>query len=197
MLMSKYIDVSTEYLFGESADSLLPSATRIDAESFHRSLERASIGMNRKSFMGRSLFFYAEDPEWRRACTHVHEIFDHYIDRAIAQRDEIAANQSTASQHIEPFSMLSELVKETSDREFLRDQLLNVFIGAKDTATIGISDVLFNLARNPRVRKKLREEVLQVNQPLSFEPFKSMRYLQCVLHESRYSYAKLFSKYLI
>ena len=68
---------------------------------------------------------------------------------------------------------------------FLRDQLLNVFLGAKDTATIGISDVFFHLARHPTVWRELRQEILRNEVPLDPGSFSSLRYLQAVFHESK------------
>lgn len=83
--------------------------------------------------------------------------------------------------------MLHELVKDTQDRRFLRDQLLNVFLPARDSSAIGLSDLFFNLARHPEVWRKLRSEVLKINQPLTFDLLKSMKHLQCVLKESKFT----------
>ncbi|KAL9107813.1 MAG: hypothetical protein Q9227_007328 [Pyrenula ochraceoflavens] len=148
--------------------------------------------MSKRTSLGQGLGFIADDPQWRRACSYVHSIFDTYIDRAIAREQERAERpfNSEAKEDLHSTSkegtstMFQEIWKSNKDCKFLRDQLLNVFLGAKDTATIGISDVFFHLARHPNVWHKLRQEVLQHDVLLDTGSFSSLKYLQAVLQES-------------
>ena len=134
--------------------------------------------MSKRHSLGRAMVFAREDPECTAACRYVHSIFDDYIDAAVSNPDQYAKDKSEC--------MLQELVKTSQNRRFLRDQLLNVFLGAKDTATIGISDIFFHIARHPPVWKALRKEVLRIQGPLTFEALKSSTYLQHVIRESRW-----------
>jgi cytochrome P450 len=150
--------------------------------------------MSRRHSLGRA-FRWADQGEeqWRRACSYVHKIFDVHVDAAIrkheaqANEDDGLDNNQPVEKHHSPISMLHSLVQLTHDRVFLRDQLLNVFLGAKDTATIGISDIFFHLARHPDVWRKLRAEVMASTVPgqsLTFNDVKALHYLQNVLKES-------------
>jgi cytochrome P450 len=186
--------VSTEFLFGECARSLLLGSARLDVDQFDVSFNRALAGMTTRTSLGRALSLFDHDPEWREAYTNIHALVDGYIDRAIEQRHhlekptkDLEHESSRKEPAKRPFSMLHELVEDTQDRKFLRDQLLNVFLPARDSSSIGLSDLFFHLARNPRVWTKLRSEALEIDQPLTFDVLKSMRYLQCVLRERKFN----------
>ena len=136
--------------------------------------------------------------EWKDACAEVHAVVDKYIDRALSEQADNEAKSSpqqssgTASDIIpadrdRPVSFLHELVKETKDRRFIRDQIISLFFPARDAQAIAISDLFFQLARNPRVWTKLRTEVLTHDGPNTFESLKKMKYLQAVLNESKQS----------
>ena len=150
--------------------------------------------MTTRQAAGRALALSNRDTEWQQAYTKIHAIIDGYITRALEQQ-HLADNAMIPSTidslamkpGARPFSMLHELVKDTQDRRFLRDQLLNVFIPARDSSAIGLSDIFFNLARHPEVWRKFRSEVLEIDQPLTFDLLKSMNYLQCVLRESKFT----------
>jgi cytochrome P450 len=129
----------------------------------------------------------------------VHKIFDQYIDTAIerhraeANENEVNLKGDSSSEFRRTekqqslISMLHSLMELTQDRAFIRDQLLNVFLGAKDTATIGISDIFFHLARHPEVWRKLRDEVTMSIVPgesLNLDTLKAFPYLQNILKES-------------
>ena len=172
-------------MFGESANTLLPpQATRLGAEEFLTAFDKTLQGVDRRIFFRGALFLFGRDRKWEQAYGRVHAFVDKYIDRAVTQRnDDLEKSLDTSSR---PFSMVGELVKESQNRLFLRDHLLSIFFPARDTTSIGISDIFFHLARNPDVWKKLREEVLALDdkETLSFEVLKSMKYLQSVINES-------------
>lgn len=149
--------------------------------------------MTKRTASGRALALFNRDSEWLRAYTKVHAVIDGYIQSALEQH--LAKNatvlstsgSSTIASEQSSFSVLHELVKDTQDRHFLRDQLLNVFLPARDSSAIGLSDLFFTLARHPEVWRKLRSEALKIDQPLTFDLLKSMKYLQCVLKESKFT----------
>ena len=148
--------------------------------------------MIKRTSRGRALPLFNRDLEWQKAYTYAHTLVDGYIDRALEQKHRHPDPQHYSrlespktDQEERPFSILYSLVDHTEDRHVLRDQLLNVFIGARDTAAIGVSDLFFHLARHPRVWHRLRAEALKVGQPITFDILKSMEYLQCVLRESK------------
>ena len=146
--------------------------------------------MTKRQALGKGLVFSGRDMEWETAYMSIQAVLDGYIHRALEQwsmADKETEDSDSRPEYSEqrPFSMLHELLKDTQDQRFIRDQLLNVFIPARDSSAIGVSDLFFQLARNPRVWKTLRSEALEINQPITFELLKSMKYLQCVLRESK------------
>ena len=136
-----------------------------------------------------------QDKEWKEACAEVQSLVDRYIDRALSEKVEIQEKSSpwhasnmfdtTISNQERPFPVLYELIEETQDRRFIRNQLISLFFLARDVNAIAISDLFFHLAQNPQVRTKLRAEILHHDQDLAFESLKSMKYLQAVLNESK------------
>lgn len=133
------------------------------------------------------------DREWKEACAEVHAVVDRYIDRALSrqlngkplQHSSDRVGDTLLVDHERPFTFVDELCKETQDRQFIRDQIISVFFPARDATAIAMSDLFFQLARNPLVWTKLRAEVLVKDEPVTFESLKSMKYLQAVLNEGK------------
>ena len=77
------------------------------------------------------------------------------------------------------------MAKQVRDPVELRFQVLNVFLPARDSTGIALSNVFFNLARNPHVWTELREQALALgDEPLTFELLKSLPLFKYVLFES-------------
>jgi cytochrome P450 len=80
---------------------------------------------------------------------------------------------------------LKELTKLTDDRRFVRNELINVYFPARDTAGIITSNIILMLARRPHMWDKLRAEVLGIeDQKLTFELLKSLKYTHAIINES-------------
>jgi cytochrome P450 len=79
---------------------------------------------------------------------------------------------------------VDELVRVTSNREEIRNQLLNIFLPTRDAAAVGLSGALFHLARHPDVFNKLRAEVLSIKGPVTYDVLESLTYVRAVLNES-------------
>lgn len=176
---------------------MLPHSSKLDAEKFLASFDRAMLGVDRRMILRAVPFLFGrvtQDKEWKEACAEVHSLVDGYIDRALSehagsQKNDVPQQLSDASSsplpdRERPFSMLYELVKEIQEKQFIRDQLISLFFPARDANAIAISDLFFQLARNPHVWAKLRVEILRNDEPLTFESLKSMKYLQAVISES-------------
>ena len=130
-----------------------------------------------------------KDQAWHAAFSKVNQLFESYIDLALVNgKIDLDSSQKSSSdgpRPAKPFVLLHELVKESQDRDFLRDQLVSIFLPTFQALPIGLADVIFQVARVPRVWMKLRAEALELGDiQLTFEVLKSMRYLQCVLKES-------------
>lgn len=200
----QFLDPSIKFLFGEDPDTLLPDSAKLDAEQFLTSFDKAMAGVGRRTAIAGVSFLYGRatrDAEWRQAIAEVHKFVNKYKDQALTEEAKAGATAKNGEQglgrgvvttvnvtsKLRSFSLLSELVKMTTDHKFLRDQLISLFFASRDTTGIGLCGLFFNLARHPHVWTTVREEVmasLGPEQPLTFENLKSMRYLQSVLSES-------------
>ena len=70
------------------------------------------------------------------------------------------------------------------DRYELRMQMINVFFPARDTAAVASGNLMFELARHPQEWRKLRAEVLAIDQPLTIELIKSLKRTTAIINES-------------
>lgn len=178
------MDSSTEYLFGECTDSLVSNSRSLEAEGFITSFDIALRGVSRRQLLGPLMNLLGSNQQWKKAVAKVHARIDKYVDAAL-QRRKTMQDGGTKQTTLPSYVFVDQLVYKTQDRSFLRDQLLNVFFPARDSSAIGASCVFFVLARNPGIWKKLREEVLNIDQPITFEVLKSIKYLSWVLNESK------------
>lgn len=99
-----------------------------------------------------------------------------YIDSALRLQDSTKLVERS-----EPdYTFLHALAHYTRDPKLIRDQLVNILIAGRDTAASSLSWVFFELAKQPRVTTKLREEILaQVGfERPTYSQLKDMKYLQ-------------------
>ncbi|KUJ07753.1 cytochrome P450 alkane hydroxylase-like protein [Mollisia scopiformis] len=179
LLKRLFLDTSTEFIFGESVNTLVPGTSSFDAQNFLGAFDTALKGIGIRIVLGRLAFLQGIDTHWKKACQVVHSFIDRNIDVAIQRRNRNSQDSTKRS-----FVLLDELVKETQDRLYLRSQLLNIFLPARDSTAIGIANVFFLIARHPLVWDKLRAEVLNNDAPVNFETLKSMKYVRHVVNES-------------
>jgi len=141
-------------------------------------------GLGTRVRLGPLKFLY-RDPQWFKAIDIVHAFVDKHIDLAISLENERKDSGRDEYKPNHRYVLLHEMVKLTQDKLDLRSQILAVFMPSRDTTTFLVSNIFHALARNAKVWKKLREEVLAVgDQPLTFELLKSIKYLQWVINES-------------
>ncbi|KAM0310217.1 hypothetical protein ACHAO8_008317 [Botrytis cinerea] len=84
------------------------------------------------------------------------------------------------------YVLLEEMAKMTQDPYDLRMHIINVFFPARDTAAIAFGDIIFELARHPAERKKLKAEVdgISTSQALPFEFLRLLRVTKDIINES-------------
>ncbi len=75
----------------------------------------------------------------------------------------------------------------TKDRKFLRDQVVAVLLAGRDTTGGTLSFTFQELAKQPGILRKLRQEILErvgETEPPSYEDLKNMPYLQHCMNET-------------
>jgi cytochrome P450 len=87
-----------------------------------------------------------------------------------------------------PYIFLNELLGSGASAEHIRDQILAIIIGGRDTTAGTLSSLFWTLARRPDVVAKIKNEidVLKGQRP-SWEDLKSFKYLNMALKESESS----------
>lgn len=193
------IDSATEFLFGESTNSLAPSTTSESparfAEAFNRS--QAFTGeVLRNGF----LMKFVSKKEFHSDVKYVHEFVDRYVQRGLELRKTYDLEKANTKEETERYVFLNELVRQTSNPIQIRSELLNILLAGRDTTASLLSNVWFVLARRPDIWAKLQAEVKQLGeeQP-TFAQIKDMKYLKQVLNECKcptttfFSYSCLYS----
>ncbi|KAI5954870.1 hypothetical protein KGF57_003895 [Candida theae] len=185
------VDSSTEFLFGASVDSLKDASIGMQAisnevegkEQFAESFNYSQNYLASRAVM-QGLYWLLNSRKFKESNAVVHKFAQHYVKRALALSPEELEKQ-------DGYVFLYELAKHTRDPKVLQDQLLNILVAGRDTTAGLLSFVFFELARNPQVLAKLREEIdsrfglgkeARVEE-ITFESLKNCEYLKAVLNE--------------
>ena len=167
------LDVTTEFLFGESVKSLKAPGTTGEsgfAQAFNLAQEYVV-----KRFRLLDFYWLIGGSEFYKACNDVHRFADQIIDR----------NLSRSSGKARVF--LDAVANDTEDRDALRGQIINLLVAGRDTTACLLTWTFFLLVRHPDIMAKLREEVTSScpNQSeLTRMNLRKMTYLQNVLKET-------------
>lgn len=187
------VDSATEFLFGESVDSLQDESIGIakDAVSFDGKNEFADAFNTSLIYlsiraMAQKAYFLVNNKEFKESNAKVHKFADYYVQRALSfSPEELDKNSKDG------YIFLYELAKQTRDPRVLRDQLLNILLAGRDTTAGLLSFTFFEMSRNPQVWLKLKEEIYEKFgsgdnvrlEDITFESLKRCEYLKALLNE--------------
>ncbi|ESZ90276.1 hypothetical protein SBOR_9345 [Sclerotinia borealis F-4128] len=181
------MDTATQFLFGHSiniqSDSDHSSGGVSDAE-FVEQYTYTQLEASHNIRLG-PLAQFRYNSAANKARKTVFTYVDHYIDGAL---DALKKNKnSTISKENDsrPYIFLEEIAKLTTDRQVLRDQVLNILLAGRDTTASLLSNLFFMLARYPNVWRKLRAEVMNLNGQLpTYSDLRNMKHLRQCINES-------------
>lgn len=108
----------------------------------------------------------------------INEFVNPYIDDALRLSPEELATKTKSE---EGYTFLHALASFTRDRQVLRDQLVAVLLAGRDTTACTLSWTFYELARNPEIVRKLREEIIKsvgLEIAPTYDDLKDMKYLQ-------------------
>ena len=181
------MDSATEFLFGESTNSLLPNTLGQSADRFATAFNDAQNVCGVRARYGRLGVLKSEVRNDKKDISYVHSFVDRYVQAAIRYRK----HQDLESIEHKPegrYVFLYELAKYTTDPVQLRDELLSVLLAGRDTTASFLTNIWFILAKRPDVWAKLRVEIdtLHGERP-TIQQLKDMKYLRAVLNECAYS----------
>lgn len=157
------VDTATEFLFGHSANTLSDASIgEYPEELFEGQFEffdcfnKAQAICSTRAWFQQ--FYYLADLvyyfEFRRCNKVVHNFANYYVNLALKMSpDELEKASSDG------YIFLYELAKQTRNPKVLRDQALNIMIAGRDTTAGLLSFTFYELAKNPDIWARLKEEV--------------------------------------
>lgn len=187
------IDTASEFLFGESCDSLKdasigesPGVDFAGRSNFAESFNTSQTYLSSRAY-SQIFYFLINNKEFRESNARVHQFTNFFVDKVLATDPKELDEKSKGG-----YTFLYELAKQTRDPRVLRDQSLNILLAGRDTTAGLLSFTFFELARNPQIWKKLRKSVLEEFgtgtqediDNISFETLKKSEYLKYVINEA-------------
>jgi cytochrome P450 len=191
------LDTATEFLFGESTNSLSPYnvtgsgplASCGGEEGFAKAFNQ-SLDFLVERGRAQSLYWLVNPPKFRQLVKQVHEVVDYYVDQALKKYQHPQEEKYIDSRG-DRYVFLDALAKETQDRKTLRDQMLNILLAGRDTTASLLSSSFFYLSRHPRVWNRLREEILRAfprangADAITIDQIREVKYLRHFLNEGK------------
>lgn len=188
------LDSATEFLLGESVDSLLftgePAGLSDSFEdiklSFGDAFNTSQQYLILRTRM-RGLRRFVNPKKFRDANMICHKFIDHFVDLALHPEKKQKSVESQRQRYI----FLDAIAQENKDPKYLRDQVLNVLLAGRDTTASLLGFTFLLLAKHPRVLKKLRGEIIDAfgtgkdgnGKKPTFSGLKDVTYLRYVLNE--------------
>jgi cytochrome P450 len=173
------IDSATEFLFGESTESL----TKDSADGFADAFNNGQDFIANNARWGKWARLFPTNKRFEADRKFVHDFVDYYVDKGLAKRSQLLAESSEKKS--QRYVFIDELVRQTTDRVRIRSELLNILLAGRDTTASLLTNVWHVLSKRPDIWTKLQAEISQLNGSLpTFEQLKELKYLQSVLSES-------------
>ena len=173
------LDAGTDFFLGQSVQSLsnVPQGVK-----FAEALDRCQRFVVLRAMAGKAGGLFPQ-ARFRRDLGTINGFVNVMVQRALLlSDDELAKAESDKS-----FNFLHTLIMHSRDPTVLRDQLIAVLIGARDTTACCLSWLFYSLAQNQQVLGKLREEVVSTVGTVAaptYTQMKEMKYLQNTIKET-------------
>ena len=170
------LDVSTEFLFGQSVHSQRP-ATRAslalsgdkrapDLSSFGHHLDEAKHTIDRRGALAK-FGWLLRDNAFPGHCKAVQEFVDCFVSQRLSMTKRSGDDEkdietpTTTGNSKAKFVLLDELAKETQNPTELRNELLNVLHASRDTTAALLGWIFYFLARHPFIFTHLRSQIVK------------------------------------
>ena len=185
-------DLSLSVIFGRPGTALANSRSASECDEIIRAFERCQLGCAKRMELPEYDFLTLDRGFWT-SCERVREFIDAHMEES---KNQLFLHDKSAERS--RYYLADELLREHGDNwKFVREQILNVFMAARDSISLNLANAIFLLARHPACWAKLRNEVVGSgvmeleNLDDQIAKLKSLKYLRNVLNESFRSYASL------
>ncbi|KAK5175298.1 uncharacterized protein LTR77_000436 [Saxophila tyrrhenica] len=174
------MDSATEFLFGESTESL----TNNSHEGFAESFTRGQDFIANASRWGAWAKLFPANKQFKHDQKFVHDFVDYYVEKGLAKRDQLLKEKSNAEKPGR-YVFIDELVRQTTDPIAIRSELLNILLAGRDTTASLLTNVWHILSTRPDIWSRLQTEIATLDGEIpTFEGLKNLKYLKALLNES-------------
>ena len=151
-----------------------------------KAFDRSLLGLALTFILGPLKFLVYIDPGWIKAYKKVHAFVDKRVQQALDHRQKPVQLMNSDGSERSKYILVHEMTAHTQDPYELRNQLINIFFPARDTAAIAFGNIVFLLARHPTEWEKLRREVLALGPSpnLTFELIRSLKVTKSIINEA-------------
>ncbi|KAF2397411.1 cytochrome P450 [Trichodelitschia bisporula] len=194
------MDTATAFLFGNNVESQLQAAGKLEGEKsdmaklavdreFTEAFHQGQMWLAFRIRM-QGLYWLVDRPYYRKAVARVRGFVNRYVQMALDAPVEEKSTETNEDKAHKKYALLRELVKESRDPIYLRDQILALLGAGRDTTAALLSWVFYLLATHPTEYHKLRRIIISefgpsiTSEPLDFGRLKSCRQLQYVINET-------------
>jgi cytochrome P450 len=168
------IDSATEFLFGESVETLVKGTGAGFTDAFTHSQEYIANSAR----WGKWAKYFPANKRFQQDAKLVHDFVDYFVDKGLAKEK---SGQSDPERYV----FIDELVSQTSDRVRIRSELLNILLAGRDTTASLLTNLWFVLAKRPDVWARLQADVAQLGgEKPTFEQLRDLKYLRALMNES-------------
>ncbi|KAF9520560.1 hypothetical protein BS47DRAFT_1387177 [Hydnum rufescens UP504] len=118
------------------------------------------------------------------------KMIDDWVAPLIRKALEEKKKRGSQKMSVEDGSLTDHLVDSTEDGKLIRDELINILLASRDTASpftaTLLTFTLYMLSQHPEATKKLRSEVIAAvpEGPPTFDDVRSLKYLRACLNET-------------
>ncbi|MCJ1396047.1 hypothetical protein MMC18_008934 [Xylographa bjoerkii] len=179
------LDTATEFLFGDSVESLAPGIENASSSGFERPWDYCISVLSGEGKLGIWIIFlpYWMDRHLQRGIKQINDWVDALVEKGLST--EIGDKASSSSSLSSRYVVLHELASQITDKVRIRSELLSVLLAGRDTTASLLSNVWFTLSQRPDIYAHIREEVDALDSDsVTFETLKDMKYLRAVMNES-------------
>ncbi|KAL5397352.1 hypothetical protein PMIN03_012889 [Paraphaeosphaeria minitans] len=180
------LDVATEFLFGRSTDAQDRGREDNACKAFIDAFEYCQNPMTERSEKLGFLAFFLPDWKLKKCAKVIRDFTDKIIDEEIttpSQNTKDAWKPSSGR-----YVFLDELVSATQNRTIIRSELLNILLAGRDTTASLLSNLIWELSRQPSMLSRLRQEIEDTignDDTPTYPQLKTMKYLRALLNESQ------------
>ncbi|KAI1653485.1 cytochrome P450 monooxygenase [Daldinia decipiens] len=170
------LDVTTEFLFGESVRSQCLDSN-VASQEFEEAFNLAQA-ISAKRLRFQKLHWLVSGKELRKACNVIHRFVDCVIHKALIT----GADKEQSGRP--PF--LRNIAQYYPGRDTLRGHTISILTAGRDTTATFLSWTFFHLVRHPSIMAKLQLEISQVDEtiaPLTRADLLRFTYLQNIMKE--------------